>query len=399
MNTGEDGLFEIRGNVMAMVNAFRQIQVTQAQGKRIDEELSVKEDELLTFTESCRDLYEAGVPINEILRQLQQAVPNQKLALALNFMVNDIENGKFLSEAMARFPNIFGEDYLSMIQAAEKSGKWTRKRDKYGQTRDGILEMLIKYIKRRSGAREKVRSGLLYPAFIMAAIIAALGAFAFYVLPALRQLFAVTSPDAELGLLTSLLFKAGDLIENYWWAMPFAAAGIGFMAWYFWKFGGGRALWMKYQLKIKVVGPVFAKMNLGEMMWLMGMLFSAGLTPQEVLTIVIGSTRNTEIASALVKAKEDLFNGISFCDALKRAHWLFEGQAYMVLSSAQKNGQLGTALQNYAEQLFEKVDQGIDRLVKLIEPIIIVIAGVMVGLLLVAYYGGLGAAVRNLAVN
>jgi type II secretory pathway component PulF len=154
---------------------------------------------------------------------------------------------------------------------------------------------------------------------------------------------------------------------------------------------------MHYQLKLKGIRPIFVKMNLGEVMWLMGTLFSAGMTPQEVITILIQATKNREIVEALEEAKESLFQGISFCDALKKAHWIFDGHTYMVVSSAQKNGRLGTVLQNYAVQLFEKVDQSIDRAVKMIEPIMIVVAGVVVGVIVIGFYSGLSAAISNLA--
>src|SRR5207247_7115020 len=188
-----------------MVMAIRQIQISQARVNKIDKNFTLKEDELLTFTESTRDLYEAGVPINEILRQLQYATPNKQFALAISLMIYDIENGKLLSEAMARFPRAFGEDYQAMIEAAEKSGKWTRKRDRLGETRDGILEMLIRYIKRRSSTREQVKSTLIYTAIITSAIIAAVVAFAFYIIAALRKQYMQFGRRCDVGLRTYIL--------------------------------------------------------------------------------------------------------------------------------------------------------------------------------------------------
>lgn len=382
---------------MAMSTAFQRMRVSEAKGAKLDTTLTVKDEELLTFTESCRDLYEAGVPINEILRQIQQATPNKRFAMAITLMVDDIENGKLLSEAMARFPKTFGEDYRSLIRAAEESGKWTRKRDRHGEMRDGILEMLISYIKRRSGAREKVKSGLIYPAVIVIAIIAALAVFAFYVLPSLKNFLSQINPNAtSSSFLTNVMFTFADLAAKYWWAPPVAVILAGFLFWSYWRSGGGKELWMKYQLRMKVLGPIFVQVNLGEIMWLMGTLFSAGLTPQETLDIVVASTRNKELSSALDQAKEYLYQGISFSDAMKKSHWIFEGHAYMVLSTAQKSGRLSVALQNYAEQLFEQVDRNLDRVVKLIEPALITIVGVIIGLICIAFYGGLSGAIANL---
>ncbi|MEW6734609.1 MAG: type II secretion system F family protein [Acidobacteriota bacterium] len=378
---------------MATSSAFQQLRASQVRGAKIDVNLKLKDEELLTFTESCRDLYEAGVPINEILRQLQQATPNKRFALAIGLMVDDIENGKVLSQALERFPNAFGEDYRALIQAAEGSGKWTRRWNRQGELRDGILEMLIRYIKRRNSARERVKSGLIYPAMIGLAVIAALSIFAFYILPTLKIFFASLDTGGEKWILTRALFGVGDFITNYWWAIPIAAIAVILLSWYYFTSPEGRALWAKYQLRIKKIGPLFVKMNVGETMWLMGTLFSAGLTPQAVFDIVIQTARNPEIAQALRQAKEYLFQGISFCETLKKSHWAFDGHTYMVISTSQKSGRLGTALQNYAEQLFERVDRDLDRMVKMLEPILLIAAGVVVGLIVIAFYGTLSSAI------
>ncbi|MBL8150304.1 MAG: type II secretion system F family protein [Blastocatellia bacterium] len=387
-----------RNASMPMSNAFKQMKAVQAQYENQYQSFKIKDEELLLFTESCRDLYESGMPINQILRLMEQTTPNKDFAVVIRLMVADIENGKLLSEAMAGFPKAFGEDYRSLISAAEKSGNWTKRRDKTGESKEGILDMLISYIKRRSQARERVKSGLIYPAMIAGALIATLIAFSFYILPALRQLFEMIGMEkSSIGIFTRFIIWFGTVTEQYWWAFPIIITAIIVSLWVYFKSENGKAFWMHYQLKLKGIGPIFVKMNLGEVMWLMGTLFSAGMTPQEVITILIQATKNREIVEALEEAKESLFQGISFCDALKKAHWIFDGHAYMVVSSAQKNGRLGTVLQNYAVQLFEKVDQSIDRAVKMIEPIMIVVAGVVVGVIVIGFYSGLSAAISNLA--
>lgn len=377
---------------MAENNPFKQIKNSEAKRSKIDTTLVVKDEELLTFTESCRDLYETGVPINEILRQLQRAIPNKKFSIGIGLLVDDLENGIVLSEAMGRFPRIFADDYRSLIRAAEKSGRWTRKRDKGGENKEGILDMLINYLKRRKGARQRVKAGLIYPSFIIGALIIALALFAFFILPNLKELFSAINPAMVEGSITGVLFSSGDFVRNYWWLILLITGGTSGFLYHYFKSEAGQKLWAYYQLRTRGLAPIFMNMNLGEMMWLMGTLFSAGMTPQEVLDILITSTRNQELAKALDLAKEYLYQGIPFCDALKKAHWAFEGQTYMVISSAQKSGTLGSSLQNYASQLFEKVDQGIDAFIKVLEPAILVVTGIFVGLLLVGVYGGISSA-------
>lgn len=381
---------------MAITNSFQKMKVSEAKRANIDVNLKVKDEELITFTESCRDLYEAGVPVNDMLRQLQQAISNKKFALGISLMVDGIENGKLLSEAMGRFPNVFGDDYRALIRAAEQSGKWTKRRDKFGEMREGILDMLISYLKRRKGARDKVKAGLLYPSFIGAFLLITCGIFAFYILPTLKELFIAINPKMIDNPMSAVLFGAGEFVNKYWYIVIIVLIGLGFLLSTYWKSGGGKQLWMYYQLRIKGLGPLFVNMNVGETMWLMGTLFSAGLTPQESLDILASSARNHELSKALELAKEYLYQGIPFCDALKKAHWAFDGQTYMVLSSAQKSGRLGVTLQNYAAQLFEKVDQGVEQFVKLIEPALLCVAGVVVGLIAVGFYGSFSSAVANI---
>lgn len=383
--------------IMPVSNTFQKMKVSEAKRANIDINLKIKDEELLIFTESCRDLYEAGVPVNDMLRQLQQAISDKRFALGISLMVDDIENGKLLSEAMGRYPNVFGEDYRSLIRAAEQSGKWTRRRDKFGEMREGILDMLINYLKRRKSARDRVKAGLMYPAFIGAILVVAIVIFAFFILPTLKELFGSLDSKMLEAPMTKILFGTGDFIRNYWWIVVTAVAGlIGFLITY-WKSGAGKKIWMHYQLRARGISPLFINMNVGEIMWLMGTLFSAGMTPQESLDILASSARNYEIAKSLELAKEYLYQGIPFCDALKKAHWVFDGQTYMVLSSAQKSGRLGVTLQNYAAQLFEKVDQGVERFVKMIEPLVLCIVGVLIGLMLVGIYGGISGGIGGLA--
>jgi type IV pilus assembly protein PilC len=382
---------------MAETNPFKQMRGSEAKRSSVDNSLVIKDEELLTFTESCRDLYETGVPINEILRQLQRATPNKSFATGISLLVDDLENGKVLSESLGRFPKIFGEDYRSLIRAAEKSGRWTRKRDKYGESKEGILDMLINYLKRRKSARDRVKGGLIYPAFIVGALVVAIGFFAFLILPTLKDLFSSINPNMVKGSMTGVLFLAGDIVRGYWWLIAILLAGISAFLWSYIKSPAGKKAWSHYQIRTKGIAPIFIHMNLGEMMWLMGTLFSAGLTPQEVLEILVTSTQNEELSKSLELAKEYLYQGIPFCDALKKAHWIFDGQTYMVISSSQKSGTLGTSLQNYAGQLFEKVDQGTDRFLKMLEPAILIVGGVLVGILVIGFYGGLSDAIGKFA--
>jgi type IV pilus assembly protein PilC len=380
-----------------MNNAFQRIRASEARNAHIDQDLQISDEELFTFTESLRDLYGAGVTLGEMLRQLQRTTNNALFAVGLGVVISDIENGQRLSEALARYPRCFGEDYCALIRAAEQSGKWTRRRDKYGEIREGILDMLVAYLRRRHTVRQRVKAGLLYPAMVGVLVVVALTIIIFYILPTLKDFFAQLSNPAQQTTFTWAVFTAGQLAQDYWYLPPLAAGLIGLLGWWSWHYGAGRQRWMHYQLRLRGIGPVFVQLHTGEVMWLMGTLFAAGMTPQEVLSVLVASTRNLEISAALEVAREYLYQGVNFAEALRRAHWIFDDKTNMVVTTAQKTGNLGTALQNYAGQLFEKVDRQTESLVKMLEPALICVAGVIIGLIAIAFYGAISDAITSIA--
>jgi type IV pilus assembly protein PilC len=382
---------------MTTVRSLKNVQLG-TKTVQAESNLKVKDEEILESTQYLYSGYDAGKPINSILREMEQATPNKRLATVWGIMAEDIENGKVLSESMLRFPKVFGEDYRALIRAAELSGNWTKRRDRNGEMRDGILDMLMRYIKRRNGTREKVKSGLIYPAFIGVFSLAVVMVFAFYIVPSMKQMFDELGMK-DPGMLTRMMFWFMEIVQKYWYAFPIVGAIGGFILWDYSRSIQGKEFWMKTQLKLPVVGKIFTQLNLAEMFWLAGCLFSAGLTPQEVLDVLIDCVRNSDISEGLKRAKEYFHQGINFSEALRKGHPIFDGYPFMVLSGAQKTGRLGIALQNYAEQLFEKVDYSIDRSVKLIEPVMIVFVGVIVGLMVISYYGGLSNLIGNIATS
>ncbi|MCS6884670.1 MAG: type II secretion system F family protein [Acidobacteriota bacterium] len=355
----------------------------------------LKDDELIVFTESFRDLYEAGIPVNQILRMLRQGTSNRHLAEVLSKLTSSVENGQMLSEAMRAYPGVFSQEYCALIRAAEKSGKWTRRFDGR-EFHDGILDMIALYIKRRSSIRERVISGMTYPALVFLAVVITISAFAFYILPALKSVLLQLGAK-EISFMTKALITLGELVERHWWVFLVASAALAAAVNNYLSSLQGKKFLARLQLRVSPLNRIFVNLTLGEILWLMGMLFSAGLTPQEVLGVAAESCSNQEVAEGLKKAREKLYDGISFCECLRTSHPLFDGKVYMVIASAQKNGKLGSTLQSYALQLFEKADQSIDRTVRLIEPVMMIAAGIIVGMIVISYYSGLSAAVGSLA--
>lgn len=357
--------------------------------------LKLGKGELLRFTENFRDQMEAGRPTMQVLTEMEKmSDKNPNLKLVVGTLVRELESGKKLSDGMRLFPAIFSKSYCALVAAGEQGGRLTKKRT--GDTvKPGTLDLNIAYLKRVDSARQKVISGLMYPAIIGVFLLIAVGIFSFFILPSLKEVFVALNLEKSFGLMGNLLFGMADFVQIYYYTFPFILAGLGVGIWQFWK-AFGNNLWQHYQFKLPVVRSLFSKLVVAETCSLFSTLISAGLTTYESLAILQSSTRNREIAKAFELADVYIRQGKTLSESLKDAHYLFDGETYQTLHSAEVTGKIDDILGNHANRLYEQLDSEIDNLIKGIEPACLAIAGVLVGYLLISYYGTISAALANI---
>lgn len=358
--------------------------------------LKIKSDQLFNFTIQLRDQLEAGKSTMLVFTEMSKTAQGN-LKIVVEFLINQLGSGKNLNEAMKYLPRVFSPSYSALIAAGEKGGKLVRKKDKItGQVlKQGTLDLIIAYLKRVEGARQKIALGLLYPAIIGIALIIATAFFAFFILPALKEVFIALNLDKHFGLMGNLLFAVGEFIQNYYYTFPFILAGLVVAGWQFWKLYGAD-LWDVYQLKIPKIRNIFTKLILAETYSLTSTLISAGLTTFDCLKLLEESTRNKYVAKTFATAAEYLHHGKKFSESLKLSHYLFDGDAYQTIHSGESSGKLDDVLSDAAARLYEQLDNEIDAMIKMIEPACLAIAGVAVGYLLISYYGTISAALSGL---
>lgn len=354
-------------------------------------DISLTSDDLMNFTEALRDGFEAGTPFNLILKEYAATVPNKKLSDIIKYLAVQTEMGKYLSEGMLEFPKAFSSYYRSMIRAAEQSSRWTRNKE---TGRDGILDQLTKYIKRTADLQEKITAALIYPAFITVAMIGALSVFGFYVLPTLKEFFDSIGAKSK-SIFTTATFAFAAFAQKYWWLPPAGAvfAGFGSLSW--WN-SGGKELWEKHQFHMPYLGKMLAMGAQADTAWMMGMLYEAGITPQEILQIVAESARNRELGKAIEKARDSFLKGEPFGQAIKNCSPIFAGQFYHVVSTAQKSGKLAEALQNYGELMFVRFDREAEKALKMIPLIMLFIMAFFVAIVVIGFYGAIGEVIQSI---
>ncbi len=358
--------------------------------------LKLKRGQLLNFTAALRDQKEAGRPIMLVLTEMSKS-SEDNLKIMIEFLITELESGKKLNEAMKKLPNIFSASYCALVNAGELGGRLTRKKDRVtGQVvKEGTLDLIINYLKRLDTARQKILLGMLYPAIIGVALVVAVGCFAFFILPSLKEVFVALNLDKHFGLMGNLLFGMGEFVQNYYYTFPFILAGLGVGVWQFWK-AFGSDLWDEYQLKLPIIKGVFGKLIIAETFSLISTIISAGLTTYDCLELLTSSTKNRSVGRRFELAREYLHQGKTFSESLKLSHWLFSGEYYQTLQSAEVSGKFDEILPDYANRLYEQLDNEIDALIKMIEPACLAIAGVAVGYLLISFYGTISTALANI---
>ena len=351
---------------------------------------------MLLLFEHLRDAQAAGLSIERMTARVAETFPNKKIRALFKQIHVRVLGGEDLSEAMRRFPNSFPSYVIELIKACEESGKWNTVKKPNGEVEVGILDLLINLLKRSDRTRRKLVSGMIYPAIIAVFVIAAIGAFSFMVLPTIKEVFISLGVYKSLSFISIALFDLGDWVQTNYQFVPFvllAFAGLGKLFWDYY----GKKLWQRYQLRIKVIDKVFINAHLAESFLLLGILLDAGITVVDGLRIVANASKNTEVTGAFeLAAAYSEREGLILTDALKKSHFIFNEEILYRISTGWETGKLPETLIAFSNQMFEKLDEEIDRFLGLIEPAMIASAGVAVAFLAISFYGSLSSAIANI---
>jgi len=356
----------------------------------------------IMFAQAFNRHMDAGVSVQTYLSRTVELTEDKNFKFLLTKLYEYVSLGEPLSKAMARFPNAFPEFMISLFEAGEKSGNWTEKKANNGNGKGksrksdaAILPMLVEFLKRSHQAKTKLFMGIIYPAVILGALAVAIVIFSFFLLPVIKEIFVALQVYNSLNALNKGLFSLGEWLTVNYGVIPFLLLGLVVLAKLFWDFTG-RDLWQRYQIRIRGVRRIFAKILLAESLLLLSVLYAAGLTLIDSLTIVAKCCKNKEVAKCLGIARVHMENGHPLAYALENSHFLFDKETCYWIASGHDTGKLEESMENYARDLFQQVDDEIDVALKLIEPAMIVVGGVLIGLLLVSFYSAIGTALSNI---
>ena len=332
----------------------------------------VKNNDVVIFSRQLSTLVSAGVPIVQGLNILEEQAENPAFKAVVSALRADIEAGLSIADAMRKHPSAFTELYVSMIKAGEVGG-----------ILDTILERLSSFLESAEALRAKVKSAMMYPAvvFSVAGIITIF--LIAFVIPIFKDIFS--SFNAELPFLTRIIISLSDFIrQKLLYMTPLIyLAFLGFKKWT--KTEKGQEKIDDISLKLPVFGILLKKVAIAKFTRTLGTLIKSGVPILQGLETVAKTSGNKMIEKAIMNSYNSIKEGGRISDPLKKAN-IFPPMVIQMISVGEETGGLDIMLNKIADFYDTEVDTAVHGLTSMIEPLIIVFLGIVIGTIVIAMF-------------
>ena len=328
--------------------------------------------ELAVFTKQFSLMVENGVPMLQTLALLRDQQQKDFMRRVIEQVSSSVEQGSSLYDAMSDFPKIFDSLYVALIRAGEASGRL-----------DVILRQLVLYIEKSAKIKAQIKSAMMYPIIIVLVAIGVISLLLAFVVPALAKQFRESGQD--LPALTKMVVAVSDLVVDNWYLLIGGAIGsvYAFKSWL--KTEKGRMQFDTYILKSPVIGSVMTKIAIGRFCSIMATMLSSGVAILESLSICASSAGNKTIETFVLGVRDEISRGRNFSEPLSDSE-LFPTMVSSMIAVGESTGTLDDTLKKITEIYEDEVDTAIEGMTSMIEPIMIVIIGGMVGFIVLAMY-------------
>jgi len=321
--------------------------------------------DLVVFTRQLATMIDAGLAMVQSLQALAEQTSNKVMRDVIKDVTVRVEGGDSFSEALQKHPKVFSKLYFCMVGAGEKGGLLA-----------DILARLATYLENTARLRAKVKSAMMYP---IAVTIVAIGITIFLlikVVPVFGDIYS--SFGANLPAPTRFLMAISNFMQRFFFLL-FIVAGGAIWGWlYFIKTPPGRAFWDAKRIKLPIFGVIAHKICLARFTRTLSSLIRSGVPILEVLAIVQNTVGNVVMENAVKTASSDIERGESISAALSK-HPVFPTMIIRMVTAGEQTGKIDTMLERISDFLDEEIETTLSGLTSLIEPILIVFLGVMVG--------------------
>ncbi len=328
--------------------------------------------DVVIFTRQFATMINSGLPLVQSLTILAQQTENQKLKDITRQVVYDVEAGNTLADALGKHPDAFSRLYVNMVAAGEAGG-----------ILDTILNRLAAFLEANDKLIRKVKSAMIYPGVILTVAMSAVAILLIFVIPIFQQMFSDAA--VELPMPTRIVIGMSAFLQGYWWAMLLGLAVVGFAFKQFRDTSSGRRKVDATLLAMPVLGDVLRKSAVSRFTRTLGTLISSGVSILDGLEITAKTAGNTIIQDAIMDSRASIAGGDTIAAPLEKSG-VFPPMVISMIAVGEQTGGLDEMLAKIADFYDDEVDVAVGGLLALMEPVMILVLGVIVGGMIVAMY-------------
>ena len=333
----------------------------------------VKDKDITLFTRQLATMMKAGVPLLQSFDIVGRGHSNQAVAKLLGDIKADVETGSSLSGAFRKYPIYFDNLFCNLISAGEQAG-----------ILDTLLDRLATYKEKIQAIKGKIKSALIYPIAILVVAFAITAVIMIFVIPAFKELFS--GFGATLPTPTLIVMAISDIFVKWWWAIFGSLIGGLWFFFYTWKRSVKMQATMdRVLLKIPIFGPLIRKATIARFSRTLATMFAAGVPLVEALDSVAGASGNRVYSDATKKIQSEISTGTSLTVSMQNTN-VFPNMVLQMVAIGEESGSLDSMLGKVADFFEAEVDDAVAGISSLMEPVIMVVLGVLIGGLVIAMY-------------
>lgn len=331
----------------------------------------VKAKDRVLFSRQLSTLINAGLPLLQALRSVTSQTTNKSLAAILAQVIGDVEGGSALAKALAKHPRVFNQVYIALIAAGESSG-----------TLDKSLERLAIQQEKEADLNAKIRGAMMYPIIVLFVMVGVVGFMIVKVLPQVKQMYESMN-GAQLPLITRMLLAVSDFTIKYWWVEILVLVVLGFFTTRWARTGPGKEVVDKFKMRAWPIGPLFMKVYMARFARTGSTLVASGVPLLQMLDITARAVNNVHLERSIKRAIDKIKGGKSLAESIE-GDGNFLPLVPNMIRIGEQSGSMEEMMSKVADYYEKEVDTEVDNISSIIEPVMMVMLGVVAFIIVAA---------------
>jgi len=370
----------VRGEVRASSQTILQsslrrqgIVVTKVRKRRYARGRRITEKDIALFTRQLSTMMKAGVPLLQSFDIVARGSSNAAVSKLFTDIRGDVETGTSLAQSFRKYPLYFDSLFCNLVNAGEQAG-----------ILDDLLDRLASYKEKMLAIKGKIKAALFYPAAVLVVAFLVVAVIMLFVVPAFKDVFS--SFGADLPAPTLMVIAFSDFFVDYWYLIFGGIGGSLYFLMQAWRRSPKVQMFMdRLLLKVPIFGPVIEKATIARWLRTLSTMFAAGVPLVEALDSVGGAAGNNVYLMATKRVQQEVATGTSLTVAMQNSQ-VFPNMVLQMASIGEESGSLDSMLSRAADIYEREVDDSVESLSSLLEPMIMVVLGVVIGGLVIAMY-------------